>query len=608
MRINMLEKKKQMGRDRVSRLVNWGHWFAFFNGLLAMIVGSRYIETVGNPDTWYAWCYLVISTIGQFSFLAFMVYLVFLFPVTFLLPYSKILRGFAALIASLGLCILLYDTIVYDDYGLHLSPFAFDLAWADLSALLHGTSYIVTPLAIIAIELTAANFIWKRLDKLQRLKWGPNVLIVIGACFVTSHLVHIWADAADVTAITRFDDAYPLSYPATARSFMESHGLDRNSELAVSSDLDTGLKYPLQPLQCQTETQAGEPVQQSRTDILLIAIDSLRQDLVDERTMPFLHGYSRANQSFKQHFSGGNQFDSGMFSLLYGLQGSYINALAFNQTSPLLTQTLKNQGYRLGLFANESNIAGLRPQAMFKDFEVHAASETQGNAAADMDAIASFGRWQHGGQAPWMALVNLKSPENYDTPVGFLGIETVEAPRHLKPAQKVLFNQYRQSLNFIDKQLQALLQDLPKETLVVVTGVNGKLFTSNADESRTNLSPANVRVPLAIHWPQGVVGRVKYRTSHYGLVPTLMTQVLGCSNAATDYSAGRSLLQPDEESWIYIGDSRIFAIYQEDEITRIDRHGKYRIYDADYNQRLDKKLSAPELIQVMREGRRLYNH
>jgi membrane-anchored protein YejM (alkaline phosphatase superfamily) len=39
----------------------------------------------------------------------------------------------------------------------------------------------------------------------------------------------------------------------------------------------------------------------------------------------------------------------------------------------------------------------------------------------------------------------------------------------------------------------------------------------------------------------------------------------------------------------------------------LDRFGKYRIYDLDYKKRLDKKMSAPELIQVMREGRRLYN-
>ena len=595
----MVERKKQMSRDRVSRLINWGHWFAFFNGLLAMIVGSRYLGSVGYPETWYGWVYLSVSTIGQFSFLAFIAYLICLFPLTLILPYSKILRGVAAVIATLSLCILLYDTIVYADYGMHLSPFAFDLAWADLNALLHGTSYIVTPLAIIAIELTAANFLWKRIEKIQKLNLGNKVITLVGICFVSSHLIHIWADAADITEITRFDDTYPLSYPATARSFMESHGIDGSSQGDDVNHNTSVLNYPEQPLTCQADT---------KINVLMITIDSLRADMVDGKSMPFLQQYTESNQSFTQHFSGGNQFRTGMFSLLYGLQGSYGDARIFNSTSPLMTRSFQQAGYELGLFLPETNLNLHSSQAMFNDFNPVIAKETNGSADADLHTVASFNEWHSIQNTPWFALVNLKAPENFDTPVGFLGIETVKADPALMPAQKVLFNQYRQSLYFVDQQLKAMLANVPKDTLVIITGVNGKMFTSNSDEANRNLSPQSVKVPLVIHWPNTGASKVKYRTSHYGIAPTLMTHVLGCTNNTTDYSAGRSLLQPSKETWIYIGDSRIFAIYQEAEVTVIDRHGKYRIYDENYEHRLNKKMSAPELIEVMREGRRFYNH
>lgn len=595
----MVERKKQMSRDRVSRLINWGHWFAFFNGILAMIVGSRYLGSVGYPETWYGWVYLSVSTIGQFSFLAFIAYLICLFPLTLILPYSKILRGVAAVIATLSLCILLYDTIVYADYGMHLSPFAFDLAWADLNALLHGTSYIVTPLAIIAIELTAANFLWKRIEKIQKLNLGNKVITLVGICFVSSHLIHIWADAADITEITRFDDTYPLSYPATARSFMESHGIDGSSQGDDVNHNTSVLNYPEQPLTCQADT---------KINVLMITIDSLRADMVDGKSMPFLQQYTENNQSFTQHFSGGNQFRTGMFSLLYGLQGSYGDARIFNNTSPLMTRSFQQAGYELGLFLPETNLNLRSSQAMFNDFNPVIAKETNGSADADLHTVASFNEWHSIQNKPWFALVNLKAPENFDTPVGFLGIETVKADPALMPAQKVLFNQYRQSLYFVDQQLKAMLANVPKDTLVIITGVNGKMFTSNSDEANRNLSPQSVKVPLVIHWPNTGASKVKYRTSHYGIAPTLMTHVLGCTNNTTEYSAGRSLLQPSKETWIYIGDSRIFAIYQEAEVTVIDRHGKYRIYDENYEHRLNKKMSAPELIEVMREGRRFYNH
>ena len=36
--------------DRVSRLVGWGHWFAFFNIIAAMLIGTRYITQSAWPE------------------------------------------------------------------------------------------------------------------------------------------------------------------------------------------------------------------------------------------------------------------------------------------------------------------------------------------------------------------------------------------------------------------------------------------------------------------------------------------------------------------------------------------------------------------------------
>ncbi|WP_144206689.1 DUF3413 domain-containing protein [Shewanella donghaensis] len=595
----MVERKKQMARDKVSQLVNWGHWFAFFNGFLAMIVGARYLSSVGYPESLIGWSYLAISTISHFSFLAFIVYVVFLFPATLLLPYSKILRGYGALIATLGLCVLLYDTLVYDDYGIHLSPFAFDLAWTDLNAILGSTSYIATPIAIILIELTAANFIWKRVTKIEKKQLGNKAIAIIGVCFIASHLVHIWADASDVTQITRFDDTYPLSYPATARSFMESHGIEGASISSKSYQTKARkLSYPIAPLQCQAQEQLN---------VLIISIDGLRADMVNAQTMPFMTQYQQNNKQFTEHFSGGNQFESGMFTLLYGLQGNYSDRKEFFHTPPVMTQVLAQQGYQQAIFLPQENADTFAHKDIFYGVEVHTSQSDEGSAKTDIQSINKFTEWQSKQDSHWFSLVNLTATKHYDTPVGFLGIETIKPHIDIKPAQKVLYNQYRQSLFFIDQQLAKLLSDVDDQTVVIITGTHGQVFSSNPTEVNQNLSPGNVKVPFVMHLPNTAADTVKYRTSNYGVVPTIMGQVLHCTNPVTDYSSGYSLLEPNEQSWIYIGNSRTFAIYQENEITVLDRHGKYRIYDINYDKRLKRKMSAPELIQVMREGRRLYN-
>ncbi|MCL1142928.1 DUF3413 domain-containing protein [Shewanella gaetbuli] len=597
----MIERRKQMARDKVSRLVNWGHWFAFFNGMLAMIIGSRYISSIGQPDSFISWGYLILSTIGHFTFLAFITYVVFIFPVTLLLPYSKILRGYSAFVASIALYILLYDTVIYDDYGIHLSPFAFDLAWQDLNALLHSTSYIITPVAIVFIELIAANFLWKRIEKIQKKQWGYKVVMFVGTCFVSSHLIHIWADAADVTDITRFDDAYPVSYPATAKTFMESHGVDSSTVVSdIPPHSSSNLSYPLAALQCQPETSPN---------VLIVTIDGLRADMVDENTMPYLNQYGQKALNFKQHYTGATQFSSSMFTIMYGLQGNYSDKKDFEHIQPVLNTELEKQHYNLALFTSRTPAELSLSGATFNGFKVNISEHNEGRAAADQTNIAHFQQWQQSQNQPWFSIVNLSAPQDYDTPVGFLGIETVKPPMDLKPAEKVLFNQYRQSLHFIDQQLSQLFPTIDDQTLLIITGTYGQVFTSNIDDARRDLSPANVKVPLIISWPQQVQSKViNYRTSHYGIAPTLLSRVLGCTTPSEQYSSGRSLLEPNSEPWIYIGNSREFAIYQENEITVLGRYGKYRIYDKEYKTRLKKKMSAPELIQVMREGRRLYHN
>lgn len=598
MQENIFEAKKQLSRDKVSNLINWGHWFAFFNGLMAIIIGSRYILALGLPDSIIGWGYLTFYTIGQFCFLAFIIYLVCLFPATLLLPYSRILRGLAAITATIGLNILLYDTKIFYEYGIHLSPFAVDLAWTDINSLFQGIQYFITPIMILAVELTLANYLWKRINKIQKKNYGPKVLAVLGVCFISSHLVHIWADAANVIDVTRYDDAYPLSYPATAKKFMEKHGIEQKQSSLATIGNETTLEYPLTAMQCKPET---------RPNILFVSVTSLRKDMLNKATMPFLSLYASQNLNFDNHFSGGNGYNSSMFSILYSLQTSYLDSDLFAFKSPVLTQQLKSSGYDLALFNSESFVADVQPLAMFKDFDKHIVKHHHNNAIADANILKSFKQWKTQQEKPWFALVNLNATETYDTPVGYLGIKTVQTPANYKPAQRVLFNQYRQSASYVDKQLHNLLSNISKDTIVIVTGTNGAIFDIDNDY-KDSLSPANVEVPLIIHWPKHTHKEFSYRTTHYGIVPTLMTNVLGCSNPTTDYSSSSTLLKPSPEDWVYVGDQRVFAIYQQNEITVIDRHGKYRIYDLDFKKRLHKKMRAPELIQVMREGRRLYNN
>ena len=79
---------RQPYREKVSQMVSWGHWFALFNILLASLLGSRYLFVADWPTTLAGRIYSYISLLGHFSFLVFAVYLLILFPLTFIAPVS----------------------------------------------------------------------------------------------------------------------------------------------------------------------------------------------------------------------------------------------------------------------------------------------------------------------------------------------------------------------------------------------------------------------------------------------------------------------------------------------------------------------------------------
>ena len=61
---------------------------------------------------------------------------------------------------------------------------------------------------------------------------GRPIAVLFFVSFITSHLIYVWADAYFYNPITAQKANFPLSYPMTAKSFMERHGLlDRDEYL-----------------------------------------------------------------------------------------------------------------------------------------------------------------------------------------------------------------------------------------------------------------------------------------------------------------------------------------------------------------------------------------
>ena len=113
---------------KVNRLLNWGHWFSFFNILLALAVTSVYWLAEPLPVSILGWLYLPLNWIGHTAFLCFMFFILTIFPISLVFPYQRHVRGLAAILATVALIVLIFDAYVYANLGYHVGSASLDQA------------------------------------------------------------------------------------------------------------------------------------------------------------------------------------------------------------------------------------------------------------------------------------------------------------------------------------------------------------------------------------------------------------------------------------------------------------------------------------------------
>ena len=87
-------------KEQVSRSSLWGHHFLFLNVLLSLLIGLTYVYAAPSTDSFAAFFYLIVTWMGHMGFLAFVAYLIILFPLTFIGNF-RYYRVFSVIIAIL---------------------------------------------------------------------------------------------------------------------------------------------------------------------------------------------------------------------------------------------------------------------------------------------------------------------------------------------------------------------------------------------------------------------------------------------------------------------------------------------------------------------------
>lgn len=343
--------------DKAQRLTSWGHWFTFFNILVALLISSGFIITDVSPTTALGFSYLVTNWIGHTAFITFVCFVLTIFPISMIFPYPRHIRGVSALIASSGMILLTIDAYSYSRLGYHISGASFGQVatlltntWNDHPVRsfmwLFGSCSL-----ILVVELVISNFTWKQLERLKRRACGARLTIFFLTAFVLSHLIHIWADATFDYDVTKQNNMFPFSYPATAKTLLAKNGLlDRQqhqthqaNHLSLQQNLDF---YPShQPRQCH--------IKDINNDLVILLTGNLDKTL-------FAQLADLKYTRFDKHYVPTNN-DDAVFNLLYGLPSVYKNSIIANRQRPQWIDIAQKHGLSVELdISHALSFAGYR--------------------------------------------------------------------------------------------------------------------------------------------------------------------------------------------------------------------------------------------------------
>lgn len=284
-----------------------------------------------------------------------------------------------------------------------------------------------------------------------------------------------------------------------------------------------------------------------RPDILFLTIESWNVSLADRHAMPYFASLAQRCHIGGNHYSGANQTELGILSLLYGdptiFFAGYRQHAAVVRQSPYIA-ALGKLGYRTGRVVSDLTQQNTIPRylASFNQAEVVNQSDWENihTIAARLrhPAPAFIHAHYYGTHYPYLHAPNF-SAHQPETPPSF-NFQSA----NLALDRGAVINRYRNTLGELDAWLKALLQQIDlSSTIVVITGDHGEeMFETGRLGHASTLDAPQIRTPLAICAPAALAvatGESALLSSHADIFPTVF-HMLGLEHRLS--AMGRSLL------------------------------------------------------------------
>jgi membrane-anchored protein YejM (alkaline phosphatase superfamily) len=545
---------------------NWDNFYLFqkVNFWILAILNIFYIFFTNIPQS-KTFLFLLHSWVSNTFMISLGVSIVF-FVMYALIPSKKTIYGLMLPLSIPIYSFFLTDVVQYKLFKYHINGMVLNQIMASVKgesdSVSLGFSTWITAILVVGIFIFIHMVTQKNIKKINSIsllsskRINKYALIALFLFLVTEKVAYSIYDLVDEVSVISYNNVFPFYQPLTIKRTARKFGYkDNRDRVKISSEISR-LQYPL------NEITSRKPEKQY--NILWILWDAVRYDKFSEEIMPNAYALSKKSQVFMNHYSGGNASRFGVFSMFYGVYGTYWHQFLAERRSPVFMDELQKQDYDFNILASTYLASPEFRKTCFVNVPEYIHDSFEGENALQKDPQITDN------------MVEFINTRKKDKP--FFGFMFFDAPHgpYCYPEDEDLFQPSRSSVNYMtvtkkdtlilknsyknaihwnDMLTKKILDALEENgymdnTIIVISGDHGEEFYERGYFGHTNaFTDMQTKVPMIIYHPDMEPKEYNYLTSHHDLSVTFMEQI-GVKNPAKDYSHGKNIFDDSDRDYV----------------------------------------------------------
>lgn len=454
------------------------------------------------------------------------------------------------------------------------------------------------------------------------------LLLLFLGVVVTEKSIYAYGDIRNDISITKVGKFFPFYFPLLIRNDADALlGITRADVESLGAA--SRLNYPTGELSDKKMPESAEPavnaesavssvpnsdahrehvLSNPRMNILFLVLDSWRFDQLNADVSPFMYEFSRNNQVFNNHHSGGNGTRHGVFSLMYGLHSAYWHSFLNERRGPDYVNVLKKYDYKFSILSSTSLKSPEFRLTAFVDVVDAVADDFEAPQVWQKDKmlVSKFKDFTDNLEPSdlFFSFILFDSthsgfsyPKEFEKflPVTNKGtIAAAVTSNNVTP----IFNKYRNSIFYVDSLVEELIEDLKakgklENTMIVITGDHGEEFYEAGHFGHHGaFTKYQTMVPMIVHLPGKAHKESSLLTSHQDVIPSLLAE-LGSNMPASSYSNGYNMFDNQTERDFVLSCSYYDCsiIHDQGHIifgTQAHTMMRFELRDVDYNNLADR--------------------